>query len=94
MSWPVRNTRPVSYTHLVHIHQHELDLRISSMPTIYGEKVVLRLLDKSRRDISKEAIGLTGDDLRKYEALLRNSSGVILIVGPTGSGKSTTMRCV
>ena len=76
---------------MVHIHQHELDLRISSMPTIYGEKVVLRLLDKSRRDISKEAIGLTGDDLRKYEALLRNSSGVILIVGPTGSGKSTTM---
>ena len=76
---------------MVHIHQHELDLRISSMPTIYGEKVVLRLLDKSRRDISKEAIGLTGDDLRKYEALLQNSSGVILIVGPTGSGKSTTM---
>lgn len=76
---------------MVHIHQRELDLRISSMPTIYGEKVVLRLLDKSRRDISKEAIGLTGDDLRKYEALLQNSSGVILIVGPTGSGKSTTM---
>ena len=76
---------------MVHIHQHELDLRISSMPTIYGEKVVLRLLDKSRRDISKEAIGLTGDDLRKYETLLQNSSGVILIVGPTGSGKSTTM---
>ena len=76
---------------MVHIHQHELDLRISSMPTIYGEKVVLRLLDKSRRNISKEAIGLTGDDLRKYEALLQNSSGVILIVGPTGSGKSTTM---
>ena len=76
---------------MVRIHQHELDLRISSMPTIYGEKIVLRLLDKSRQDISKTTIGLTGDDLRKYDALLKNSSGVILIVGPTGSGKSTTM---
>ena len=76
---------------MVRLHQHELDLRISSMPTVYGEKIVLRLLDKSRRDISKESIGLTGDDLRKYDALLQNSSGVILIVGPTGSGKSTTM---
>lgn len=76
---------------MVRLHQHELDLRISSMPTVYGEKIVLRLLDKSRRDISKESIGLAGDDLRKYDALLQNSSGVILIVGPTGSGKSTTM---
>ena len=76
---------------MVRLHQHELDLRISSMPTVYGEKIVLRLLDKSRRDISKASIGLTGDDLRKYDALLQNSSGVILIVGPTGSGKSTTM---
>ena len=76
---------------MVRIHQHELDLRISSMPTIYGEKIVLRLLDKSRQDISKTTIGLTGDDLQKYDALLKNSSGVILIVGPTGSGKSTTM---
>ena len=73
------------------VRGHSLDLRISSMPTVYGEKIVLRLLDKSRRDISKESIGLTGDDLRKYDALLQNSSGVILIVGPTGSGKSTTM---
>ena len=76
---------------MIRLRQHELDLRISSMPTIYGEKIVLRLLDKSRRDISRESLGLTGEDLRKYDALLQNSSGVILIVGPTGSGKSTTM---
>ena len=76
---------------MIRLRQHELDLRISSMPTIYGEKIVLRLLDKSRRDVSRESIGLTGEDLRKYDALLQNSSGVILIVGPTGSGKSTTM---
>ncbi len=75
----------------VHIKQHEIDLRISSMPTIYGEKIVLRLLDKSKQNISSQTIGLTGRDFAKYQNLLKNSSGVILIVGPTGSGKSTTM---
>lgn len=69
----------------------EIDLRISSIPTIYGEKVVLRLLDKSAGRISRKTIGLEGEGERRYDALLKNSSGVILIVGPTGSGKSTTM---
>ena len=76
---------------MVRVRQHEIDLRISSMPTVYGEKVVLRLLDKSQQHITSRTIGLEGDDLAKYEALLKNSSGVILLVGPTGSGKSTTM---
>ena len=69
----------------------EIDLRISSIPTIYGEKIVLRLLDKSSGHINRKAIGLEGEDEKKYDRLLKNSSGVILIVGPTGSGKSTTM---
>lgn len=69
----------------------EIDLRISSIPTIYGEKIVLRLLDKSSGHINRKTIGLEGDDEKKYDRLLKNSSGVILIVGPTGSGKSTTM---
>ena len=76
---------------MVRVKNHEIDLRISSMPTVYGEKVVLRLLDKSEQHITSRSIGLEGRDLEKYEALLKNSSGVILIVGPTGSGKSTTM---
>ena len=76
---------------MVRVRQHEIDLRISSMPTVYGEKVVLRLLDKSQQHITSRTIDLEGDDLAKYEALLKNSSGVILLVGPTGSGKSTTM---
>lgn len=76
---------------MVQVRHHEIDLRISSMPTIYGEKIVLRLLDKSGHTITKQSIGLEGTDLQKYDALLKNSSGVILIVGPTGSGKSTTM---
>ena len=69
----------------------EMDLRISSIPTVYGEKVVLRLLDKSANRVNRKTIGLEGADERAYDALLQNSSGVILIVGPTGSGKSTTM---
>lgn len=69
----------------------EIDLRISSIPTIYGEKIVLRLLNKSSGHINRKTIGLEGEDEKKYDRLLKNSSGVILIVGPTGSGKSTTM---
>ena len=70
---------------------HNLDLRMSVMPTTYGEKVVIRLLDKSSKMVSRASIGLDAADEKKYEALLQNSNGIILLVGPTGSGKSTTM---
>ncbi len=73
------------------IHQHGLDLRMSTIPTIYGEKVVIRLLDKNSQLLTKEHIGLTGADLGKYQSLLRRPNGVILLAGPTGSGKSSTM---
>ncbi len=76
---------------MMNVKQHDIDLRVSSLPTVYGEKIVLRLLDKSAHKVSSETIGLERDDLKKYRALLKNSSGVILLVGPTGSGKSTTM---
>ena len=76
---------------MVRVKNHELDLRISSMPTVYGEKVVLRLLDRTQRAITKQMLGFEGKELANYDALLKNSSGVILLVGPTGSGKSTTM---
>ncbi|MBQ4381250.1 MAG: Flp pilus assembly complex ATPase component TadA [Oscillospiraceae bacterium] len=75
----------------VRIKEKDIDLRISTLPTVYGEKIVARLLDKSGGNITKESIGLSGKDLEKYDAMLRNRNGVILIVGPTGSGKSTTM---
>lgn len=67
------------------------DLRISSLPTIFGEKVVIRILDKTEGTLDKNAIGLTGEDKEKYDQLIRNHNGVVLIVGPTGSGKSSTM---
>ena len=68
-----------------------VDLRVSTLPTAFGEKIVLRLLDKSGGYVSREAIGLTGPDLAHYEELLKIRNGMGLIVGPTGSGKSTTM---
>ena len=76
---------------MVSVRGHSLDLRISTIPTVYGEKVVLRLLDKSAQALDRDALGLEGHDLECYQALLKNTSGVILLVGPTGSGKSTTM---
>lgn len=76
---------------MVTVKGHSIDLRMSVMPTVYGEKVVLRLLDKSSKQITRQSIGLSPEEERKYEALLKNSNGVILLVGPTGSGKSTTL---
>ena len=73
------------------VRGHDIDLRINTLPTVHGEKIVLRILDKNGSSVTKNSIGLEGDDLEKYESLLKNSSGVILLVGPTGSGKSTTL---
>ena len=67
------------------------DLRLSVMPTAYGEKMVIRILEQAKDRITKASIGIRGEDEKKYDALLRNSNGVILLVGPTGSGKSTTL---
>lgn len=75
----------------VRIGEKDVDLRISTLPTVYGEKVVIRLLNKSSSLLSTDGIGLTGKNLEKFNALLENSNGVILIVGPTGSGKSSSM---
>lgn len=78
----------------VRMRDKEIDLRVSTLPTVYGEKIVARLLDKSAGQLSKDKIGLVGDDLRKYERMIRCRNGVILIVGPTGSGKSTTLYTI
>lgn len=75
----------------VRVGTQDVDLRISTLPTVYGEKVVIRLLRKSSALLNTSGIGLVGDNLRKFNALLENSNGVILIVGPTGSGKSSSM---
>lgn len=75
----------------VRIKQHEVDLRINTLPTIHGEKIVIRLLDKNATLLSAEGVGLVGEDLAKYRKLISSNHGMVLIVGPTGSGKSSTM---
>ncbi|MBQ9412021.1 MAG: Flp pilus assembly complex ATPase component TadA [Oscillospiraceae bacterium] len=75
----------------VQMKEKSIDLRVSTLPTVYGEKIVLRLLDKSGGRVTKEAVGLTGSDLEKYDEMLKLRNGVLLLVGPTGSGKTTTM---
>ncbi|MGN0078735.1 MAG: GspE/PulE family protein [Coriobacteriales bacterium] len=75
----------------VRIKNRDIDLRLSTLPTIYGESVVVRLLDKSATFQSAQALGLSGENFEKYQKLLRSNNGVVLIAGPTGSGKSSTM---
>ena len=72
-------------------HKQDYDLRISTLPTIYGEKMVIRILDKSGKILTREGIGMDEYNEALFNKLLLNQSGVILICGPTGSGKSTTM---
>ncbi len=75
----------------VRIGQREIDLRVSTVPTSYGERSVLRLLDKSSGIFQLDELGLWKEDLKKFDGLLGRSHGVIFVTGPTGSGKSTTL---
>ncbi|MDI7253005.1 MAG: ATPase, T2SS/T4P/T4SS family, partial [Actinomycetota bacterium] len=68
-----------------------VDLRVASLPTIHGEKVVLRILDKSTSLMSLEELGFSEDILEKYSRSFNKPYGTILVTGPTGSGKTTTL---
>jgi len=67
------------------------DIRVSSLPTVYGEKVVMRVNSKEGFTKGKSELGLFSDDLEKFEGILSHPHGIILVTGPTGSGKSTTL---
>ncbi len=69
----------------------EVDIRISTIPTLYGESVVLRLLDRSSMNYSLENIGMLPDMMEAMEAVIKIPHGMILVTGPTGSGKTTTL---
>lgn len=75
----------------VRLRNRSFDLRMSTLPTIYGEKCVIRVLDKNSAFLSRDGIGVEGRQLEQYEYLMGRPSGTILIVGPTGSGKTSTM---
>ena len=73
------------------VGMREYDLRISTMPSIHGEGVVIRILDRSRGLLSLDELGLLPEDKAKIERFLSQSYGLILVTGPTGSGKTTTL---
>jgi type IV pilus assembly protein PilB len=75
----------------VKINQKPYDMRVSILPTMFGEKVVIRIADKEGFNVSKTQLGFFGDDLKKFENILQNPHGIVLVTGPTGSGKSTTL---
>ncbi len=69
----------------------DIDIRVSSLPAQFGERIVMRLLNKSEMNFSLSAIGFTDTILESFRQILRNTSGIMLITGPTGSGKTTTL---
>ncbi|AET66664.1 type II secretory pathway, ATPase PulE/Tfp pilus assembly pathway, ATPase PilB [Desulfosporosinus orientis DSM 765] len=68
-----------------------IDLRVSTAPTMFGEKVVLRVLDKTNVTVDKESLGLEGIDQDRFNEFITRPYGIVLVTGPTGSGKSTTL---
>jgi general secretion pathway protein E len=69
----------------------EIDMRVSTLPTLYGESVVLRILDRSSIEVTLETLGFPDDTLEEFEKLIIKPYGMILVTGPTGSGKTTTL---
>jgi type IV pilus assembly protein PilB len=70
---------------------HEVDVRVSSLPEVYGEKLVLRILDKQALVVDMHDIGFDEDMLKNFQRILRLPHGIVLLTGPTGSGKTTTL---
>lgn len=73
------------------VDNENVDLRVSVLPTVNGEKIVIRILDKSAFNVDKAELGIADDDLRKINKIIGKPHGIVLVTGPTGSGKSTTL---
>ena len=73
------------------VDRQEYDIRVSLLPTVYGEKVVMRLTKKKGLTQDKQSLGFTEEELEKFDKILSRPNGIILVTGPTGSGKSTTL---
>ena len=78
----------------LHVDNKEYDVRVSILPTVFGEKIVMRLTAKDGLSRDKKYLGLTVEDEERLDAILKNPHGIILVTGPTGSGKSTTCYTV
>ncbi|MCK5566172.1 MAG: Flp pilus assembly complex ATPase component TadA [Planctomycetes bacterium] len=70
---------------------NQIDLRVSVLPTMFGESIVLRILDRSQVDLRLDRLGLSENDLNSVEQLVRKPNGIVIVTGPTGCGKTTTL---
>ncbi len=75
----------------VKVGKNAIDLRVSTIPTVHGESIVMRILDKSALVLGLPELGFLSDDQKKFESLIALPDGIILVTGPTGSGKTTTL---
>jgi general secretion pathway protein E len=78
----------------VRVAERGIDIRVSTVPTVFGESLVLRLLDRSRVFLDLATLGFAGAELAAFERLIRRPYGMLLVTGPTGSGKTTTLYAV
>jgi len=76
------------------IENKSIDMRISSLPTVYGEKIVIRLLDRDNFNFSKEDLGFSNNNLKLLNKIIKQPYGIVLVTGPTGSGKTTTLYAI
>ena len=79
---------------ITRVGEKEVDLRVSILPIVYGEKVVIRILDRDGFKFGKEQLGMSPENIKKLERMISSPYGIILVTGPTGSGKSTTLYTV
>ena len=82
---------PQDGRHMVHLGDRTIDLRLSIMPTVHGESVVIRILDTQQSMKSLDQIGFSEQDVSRFRNLISHNQGILLVTGPTGSGKSTTL---
>src|SRR5213594_1193201 len=75
----------------VTLHGRRIDIRVSTIPTVHGESIVMRLLDRASVFLPLEKLGFGADTLKHFEALIQRPHGILLVTGPTGSGKTTTL---
>ena len=73
------------------VDRREYEVRVSTLPTVYGEKCVMRLAQKKALQRDKQALGLTKEEMERFDKILAHPNGIVLVTGPTGSGKSTTL---
>lgn len=76
------------------VADRDVDLRVSVLPIVNGEKIVIRILDRNSYQIGREKLGMKEEDLKKLDNIISSPNGIVLVTGPTGSGKSTTLYTI